>query len=559
MTTSSATTSIASAFTLFQRVCADITARLKARNTLLWIVTGEERRTENAIIDAAAAANFRTVFWDCASGLTGTDAATGKPSTLLTMPDGGDPDNVLRYVQNTTSERRVYVLRDLHKWLASPITLRALKNRALELQSRAPSSAGAIVVLAPTAEVPPELREIARVITFPIPDRAEMAKILEGFVEGLRPGSEPSREEEAAYKAWSRKSAVYKQVMADLETGRDAIVDAAVGLSRQDATNVYSHSVVTQRSLDVALIASEKKSVIEGSGVLTWFEPDARGFSGMGGYENVKGWLALREDAYSENARAFGLPAPKGLVLVGVAGCGKSLTPKCVAGQWRVPLIRIDMGALRSKYVGESEANIRKALQIVDALGRCVLWVDEMEKALGGSTGEQGDGGVSADALGAFLTWLQERKGQVFVIATANDVSKLPPELTRKGRFDEVFFVDVPTAPERAEILNVSIKSHGRSPEAIDLAFLAEKTEGFTGAELAALVPDALFAAFADGARMLKTSDLADAAEKVVPLTVTSKEKVDALRKWAKERARPASKNPSVNVAVDGGVRSLDL
>lgn len=549
MTTSPATTSFpapaaAPVLTRAQRVSADITSRLKARNTLLWVVTGEERRVENAIIEAAAAANFRTLFWDCASGITGLDEK-GKQVTIAPAPDGADPDFVLRQSGNDASrqpaERRVYVLRDFHKWIANPITLRALRNRAAELSARPATAAGAIIVLAPTAEIPPELREDVRVITFPIPDRAEMAKILDGVVDAIK----------------LQQPEIHAKVVEDLATTRDAAIDAAVGLSAKEATTCYAHSLVTKRRIDVALVSAEKKSVIERAGVLTWFDPDPRGFAGIGGYENVKGWLALREQAFSERARAYGLPEPKGLFLVGVAGCGKSLTPKCVAGAWRVPLLRLDMGALRSKYVGESEANIRKALQVAEAVGRCVLWLDEIEKALAGSTGDQGDGGVSADALGALLTWMQERKGSVFVIATANDVSKLPPELTRKGRFDETFFVDVPTTSERTEILSVSIKARGRAVEGIDLPALASATEGFTGAELDALVPEALFTAFADGERTLTTSDLVNVAKQIVPLTKTAAEKIKALREWASERARPASKMEAAAVAREGG--SLDF
>jgi hypothetical protein len=248
-----------------------------------------------------------------------------------------------------------------------------------------------------------------------------------------------------------------------------------------------------------------------------------------------------------------------------VHNCGKSLIAKCVASAWGVPLLRLDLGALRSKYVGDSEANIRKALQVAETVSPCVLWVDEVEKALAGSTGEQGDGGVSADALGAVLSWMQERKGSVFVVATANDVRALPPELLRKGRFDEVFWVDLPTRDERKAILASALREHGRDLDALGSAYGNEVTldqflgltEGFTGAEIAALVPDALFEAFADEERALTVEDLENSAGSVVPLSKTAKEKLDDLRAWARGRARPASRVEEV--APGGPARALDL
>jgi len=276
----------------------------------------------------------------------------------------------------------------------------------------------------------------------------------------------------------------------------------------------------------------------------------------IGGLDLLKNWLTARKAAFGPRARAFGLPAPKGMLLLGPPGTGKSLTAKCVAAAWQMPLLRLDMGALKSKYVGESEANIRKALQVAEAVAPCVLWLDEIEKALAGSTGAQGDGGVSADALGAVLSWMQERAGAVFVVATANDVRALPPELLRKGRFDELFFIDLPTADERVAIAKASLGQYGRADAQVDAAEVARATQGFTGAEIAALVPDALFAAFAAGERQITTADLVAAAATVAPLSKTAAEKIEALRTWAKGRARPASLAETV---ASQGSRALDL
>ena len=246
------------------------------------------------------------------------------------------------------------------------------------------------------------------------------------------------------------------------------------------------------------------------------------------------------------------------MLLVGVPGCGKSLTAKAIATAWGVPLLRVDLGGLKSKFVGESEGNLRKAFRVIEAIGRCVVWFDEIEKALQGATSGSADGGVSSDALGAILSWMQERQGDAFVVATANDVEGLPPELLRKGRFDEMFFVDVPTADERADVLRAAIAGvKGKVRFTADLEAAAEACDGFTGAELAAIVPDAMFAAFNDKARPVNTGDLVDAARTVVPLTKTAAEKVERLRKWAAGRARPAGKAEAARTTARA--RTLDV
>lgn len=505
------------------RVNADITALLKARHTLLWIVTREETRVERAITEAAAAAKYETRTWDCASGICD---ASGKE-----LVKAQDPGTALDYVRSV-GNRCVYVMRDLHKWW-DPIVLRTVRNLAKSLQSASADSARTVIVLTPSSEVPPELAGHATVIDYPLPDRAEIAQILDDVLSAL---PEDVR------------------VNAAPNGTRDAAIDAAVGLSAEEASNCYAKSLVTLRKIDPAIVSSEKKRVIAREKVLTWHDPDPRGLDAIGGLDVLKDWLRARKAAFSPRARAFGLPAPKGAMLVGVPGCGKSLTAKAVASAWAMPLLRLDMGALKSKWVGESEGNIRKALQVAEAVSPCVLWLDEIEKALGGSTGPQGDGGVAADALGAVLSWMQEREGSVFVVATANDVRSLPPELLRKGRFDEVFWVDLPTFDERKAILDATLKQYGRS--LTDIANVAAVTTGFTGAELAALIPDALFKAFEENERELTTDDIKIAASSVVPLSKTASEKIEALRNWAKGRARYAS-TPETEATRTG--RALDL
>lgn len=510
------------------QVNSDITSLLRARHTLLWITSREEVRVERALVDACKEAKYQVLFWDCATGLT--DSAGNAVDRNIQ-----DPSQMLRYARERRGDgaRTVFVFRDLHKWL-DPVILRGVRSLARELQSAPPNEARALVVLTPSGEVPPELA-CATVIEYPLPDRAEVARILDDVL--------------AALPEDIRSGAV-------TDATRDLAIDAAVGLTAEEIANCYARSLVTSRKIDPVLVSSEKRRVIARERVLTWHDPDPRGLDAVGGLDVLKTWLTARRSAFSPAARAFGLPSPKGAMLVGIPGCGKSLTAKAIAAAWQMPLLRLDMGALRSKYVGDSEANLRKALKVAEAVSPCILWIDEIEKALAGASGPAGDGGVAADALGTVLSWMQEREGSVFVIATANDVRGLPPELLRKGRFDELFWIDLPTHAERAAIVVSALAQHGRSANAIDVQLAASFTDGFTGAEIAACVPDALFTAFADGARQLSTDDLKAAAATVVPLAKTASQRLNELREWAKGRARPASTPESTTVT---NARSLDL
>lgn len=511
------------------RAAADVAALLRARNPLLWIVTREEARVERQLMESAQAAQYEPLFWDCATGISAYD---GKPKGQGT--GATDPAAVLSIIRDSR-ERQLWVLRDMPAWLRDPNVARALRSLARSLPQAERAEARAVIVLTPTNEVPPELSGHAIVIEWPLPDRSEIAAILDAAIAAL-----PDELRGTAAPNGTR----------------DAAIDAAVGLTAQEAQSCYAKSLVSVRKIDAAMVAAEKKRVITREKVLEWYDPLPGGLDAVGGLGLVKAWLNTRRAAFTPRARAYGLQAPKGLMLVGVAGCGKSLIAKAVATAWQMPLLRLDLGALQAKYVGESQQNIRKALKVAETVAPCVLWVDEIEKALAGATQGAADGGVSADALGTLLSWMQDRAGAVFVVATANDVSALPPELLRKGRFDELFFVDLPDAVERQLVLGAALKSSGRT-EALDLLAIALETEGFTGAELAALVPDALFAAFADGERPLSTADLLQAAGSTVPLSRTAPEKIGKLREWAKGRARPATY--TVTAARVAGAPKLDV
>ena len=512
----------------------EITALLKARNTLLQITTCEEGRVERAIIASAARAKYETYFWDCAQGVIDMNGKAIKGENMT------DPTAALNWIRDSGG-RGLYVMRDLHKWYDSG-TLRTLRNLARSFQALAQNDAKTLLILTPVGDVPPELRDHVTVLDYPIPDREEIAKILDATI----------KVNERKPKADADDDKPVRTVEALSSAARDAAIDAAVGLSGAEATNCYTKSLVTMRRIDTSVVASEKKRVIAREKVLTWIDPDPRGLDAIGGFNLLKVWLDDRKGDFSVAARDFGITAPKGALLLGPPGVGKSLTAKCIATAWGMPLLRLDMGALRSKFVGESEGNIRKALQTAEAVAPCVLWCDELEKSLAGASGAQGDGGVAADAFGAILTWMQEKAGSVFVIATANDVRGLPPELLRKGRFDEVFWLDLPTAKERTEILAATLRQfkHGLKVTPEEMAIVTRNMIEFTGAEVAAVVPDALRAAFRDGARDICLADLEKASATVVPLSKTAADKLKSLREWAEGRARPAS-SPEESVIVD--------
>ena len=499
-----------------ERAARDVASLLKSRTSLIVIQTAEEERAERLVADAAESAGYSPRAWDMADGETtraGTEIGTGRASA------NPAPEDSLFPVMRDTKDRIVWILRDLPLLWGNATVNRGLRSLARRFAISPRTEARAIVVITPRTDLPPELAACATIVEWPRPDRAEIRGILEAGLAVL-PDS-------------IRESARPKN--GDMERA----IDAAVGLTEGEAAACFKRSLVERRAIVPEIVASEKKRAIKAARGLEWYDALPGGLTMVGGLEILKGWIKERALAFSAAARAYGLPAPKGILLLGPPGTGKSLSAKAIATALGVPLLRFDLGGSRSKYVGESEGNLRATLKIVESIAPCVLWVDEIEKMLAGASEGAADGGVSADALGTLLGWMQEKAGEVFIVATANDVSRLPPELLRKGRFDEIFFIDLPTRTERAAIVAAALKAHKRT-ETVDAGEIAGRTEGFTGAEIAALVPDAMFRAFADGARKITTEDLATCAGATVPLAKTS-DKVGKLREWAKGRTRPAS------------------
>jgi SpoVK/Ycf46/Vps4 family AAA+-type ATPase len=291
---------------------------------------------------------------------------------------------------------------------------------------------------------------------------------------------------------------------------------------------------------DIPEVVAEKKKLIRKSGLLEYYD-FSENISNVGGLIRLKDWLMQRGMAFSQRARDFGLPEPRGILLLGVQGCGKSLAAKATSSLWNLPLLKLDVGRIFDSYIGSSEKNIREAIKIAESLSPNILWLDEIDKAFSGMGSQsQGDSGVSARVFGTFLTWMQEKRAPVFVFATANNIENLPPELLRKGRFDELFFIDLPTKEERKQIYKIHLIKRNRNPDKFNLDYLSEKSEGFNGAEIEQLVISALYRAFAEN-RDIEDRDILAEIEETVPLSITYKEKIDFLRDWAKKRARDAS------------------
>jgi AAA+ superfamily predicted ATPase len=508
----------------------EIVANLRARCSILWIKTIEEQRSEIGVGNSAFSMGREVHCWDTATGLTTLSGEAVVIDEKIKNPQ----EIIARIMRDRT--RTVFVLRDLHRWIDGRVC-RALRSAARKLEEAPLDEARTIVILTPpSAEIPEELKGDVIVIEYPRPDRSEMSEILDGVLENV--------EDEIREKT-------------DGNGTREEAVDAALGLTQKQAENVFAKSAVKVASIEPSLIATEKKKAIKLGQGIEYIDPDPRGMAAVAGLQRVKSFSALRRKALSQEARDYGLPAPRGIFLTGVSGCGKTLTAKSIASEWNVPLLRFSPADAQDKFVGGTEKNVREALALAETVAPSILWIDEIEKAVSGTSGPQGDGGVSTRALGTLLTWMQEKTAPVFVIATANDITNLPPELLRKGRFDELFFVDLPTAVERKGVLEVAIRKVGRDPKKVgNLDKVVAETEGWSGAELANLVMDALYAAYADNAREPTVADLEEQAKDVVPLSSTARETIDSLRDWAKSRCRPAS-DPEVKTKKRG--RQIDL
>ena len=491
---------------------------IRARYPLVYLVSPEEQRLEAVLAELAQGHGKALLGWSITRGFSRLDGGKGVPEGKEPKEPVKDPVEALAQVERLADPTLV-VLKDFHPFLSDPAVVRAVRELAHALKATYTT----VILLSPTLVIPPEIEKEVSVLDVPLPTYRDLLELLKEIVDVVR-----------------RTNRAKVELTRD---DADQLVQAALGLTLAEAESAFAKAIADDGRLsreDVSLVLEEKRQVIRKSGLLEYFAAD-QSLSHVGGLRNLKTWLTRRGAAFSEAARAFGLPEPKGLLLLGVQGCGKSLTAKAVAGQWRLPLLRLDMGRIFSGLVGSSEENLRRAIRVAESVAPVVLWVDEIEKGLSGSQSSGvSDGGVSARVFGSLLTWLQEKTAAVFVVATANRIDALPPELLRKGRFDEIFFIDLPSAAERREILEIHVRKRNRDPAAFDLTALAAQADGFSGAELEAALVSALYDAFAEGGELAQRH-LARAVSESLPLSVTMREEIAALRSWAATRTRPAS------------------
>ena len=470
----------------------------------IYIVSSEEVRVEAELKTIAETLKHRLYAWSVSEGLT--DTADG------TVQDAPEPITVLSLIPEL-SENVLVLLRDFHLFLDNPdpFLTRALKD----VLRHGKSNGKNVIMLGCRKLLPSELEREFVIVDFSLPGKEALGIVLDNIAV----------------------SAGQPQPKAD---HRELLLGSATGLTSIEAENAFALSIVESNGLSPVIVAREKAQELKRGGLLEVYQSD-ESLEDIGGLDSLKSWLMQRRDTLSQEAHDYGLPSPKGLLIVGIPGTGKSLTAKATASVFQRPLIKLDAGRLFAGLVGQSESNLRSVIATVEAIAPVVLWIDEIEKGFSGSKSSGStDGGTASRVFGTFLSWMQERIAPVFIVATVNDVTQLPPEMLRKGRFDELFFIDLPNREEREAIWRIQITKYGREPANYDTLRLAKSTEGFTGSEIEQGFIDSLYDAFE---RREEPSDLTImmALNEVVPLSKLMSEQINALRRWSKGRARPAT------------------
>ncbi|MEI6379308.1 MAG: AAA family ATPase [Cyanobacteriota bacterium ELA615] len=480
---------------------------IQAQYPLIYLVTSEEQRAEQEI---AKMAQHRGVFiWTVTHGTVeyGQVRQTTQHNTV-------SPESAIEWVIRQ-KEHGIYIFKDLHAFIDAPVTTRWLRDAIASFKG----TEKIIILMSPVQQVPIELEKDIVVLDFAMPNMEELDQVLSQQLE------------------YTRNRRVSSEV-------REKLLKAALGLTIDEAQKVYRKAYVKSGSLtqeEVEIVLSEKKQLIRRNGILEYIEEDET-IEAVGGLDELKKWLRQRSDAFTQRARVYGLPQPKGMLILGVPGCGKSMIAKTTSRLWGLPILRLDMGRVYDgSMVGRSEANLRNALKTAESISPVILFIDELDKSFAGSGGSaDSDGGTSSRIFGSFLTWMQEKTSSVFVMATANRVERLPGEFLRKGRFDEIFFVDLPTSLERQAIFKIHLNKRRSEISRFDTEQLAKVSDGFSGAEIEQAIIAAMYEAFAQD-REFTQLDIIAAIKSTLPLSRTMTEQVSALRDWARQRARPAS------------------
>lgn len=500
----------------------DFQVNIQSSAAIIQIVSHETLRIRATCIHVASGLGRELYIWNNAQGLMQYDRESKSWGEL---DEADQPHEVLDWIQEQSKKEErddfIILLEDFHHYLTPQDHALISRLRAFSIAVASREVSGCTLVLSqPVSLLPVELEKETQVMEMTLPDVGDLKKIMQQAKE--------------RYEIDDR----------DYEESA-ALLDASLGLSTSEAQLAFSKAACQFKCLSnaqIPFIVKQKEQVIRKSGHLEYFHPKAS-LDDIGGLDNLKSWLKRRRQSFTNDAREFGLETPRGVLLLGLPGTGKSLAAKAVANAWSLPLLRLDMGKIYGGIVGQSESNMRSALQTAEALAPSILWVDEIEKGLSGmqSSGAT-DGGTTSRVLGTFLTWMQEKEKPVFVVATANHIAQLPPELLRKGRVDEIFFVDLPVSNDRKDILSIHLKCRDRLDDFSDgeLNELADASKGFTGAELEEAVKEAMFLAFDAGHQLCK-QDLLTAIQGTSPLSQTMGEMIESTREWAKGRAVPAS------------------
>jgi hypothetical protein len=489
----------------------DLRLLVNSRYPLIVAETAEEDRLEEMLAAIAGEISVPLLVWSITTGL----CRRGTPGAIYGTDD---PEKALANLAAMRGDG-IYLLKDFTRYLQQDKVLRRLRELATEFRG----ARRAIVLCSPTLEIPPEIESEVVQFHLALPDATALLPVVQEIIAEAAKGG---------------------PLKIDLDqSGMRQLAGNLCGLTLEEARRALRKCLLEHRRVDATTLAAAleaKRASLPQDGLLEFVKTDAS-FADVAGLTTLRDWLTKRRGALTPEGQKFGLDPPKGVLFTGVQGCGKSLCAKAVAGEWQLQLARFDAGALYSKYVGESEKRLRKTLELAENLAPVVLWIDEVEKAFAaGAGGADADAGLSQRLLGTFLTWLQDRQASVFIAATSNDISRLPPELLRKGRFDEIFFVDLPDAAARADLFRIHLKRRGREAGQFDLAKLAAASEGFSGAEIEQAIVAALYSAFSKKVP-LSTEILAAELAATRPLSVTRREDIEALREWARDRAVPAN------------------
>jgi SpoVK/Ycf46/Vps4 family AAA+-type ATPase len=498
--------------------------------------TVEEVRAVRLVRVACASLNLATFEWSIASGLARCGNEGQEPVVEGRFPASGTgqdaTDAAAQAIYNTREPAQVlgvlegisveaaFILKDFHRHMEDPVVVRRLRDVGQKFSKNRRT----VIIIAPSIKMPPELASLVEYVELPLPDKQRLRQIIDEMIVRVGKTRTLRRSLDAS--------------------GLDVMAGNLRGLTEEEAERAVSQAIVARYGVTAEIVTDvlqAKKEMLRRSEMLDFVEVSDT-LASVGGLENLKRWLEQRRGTWEEPAQAFGLEPPRGVVILGVQGCGKSMCAQAIAGEWKLPLVKFDTAAIFDKYIGETEKRIQKVFRVAEELSPCVLWIDELEKVFAGSGSDSAsaDAGVSSRLLAAFLSWMQERKAPVFVAATCNNVSALPPELIRKGRFDELFFVDLPNQAERKQIFALELARRNRRPAEFDLDRVAAAARGYSGAEIQAAVQAALYAAFSSK-QPLATSHLMDALAKTVPLSTTRAEEIQQLRDWARARAVPAS------------------